>query len=140
MDIALDPLSPTPLYQQIRDRIVEAIAAGELRRGDLLASVRSLARAFAINPATVVKAYDLLRAEGLVASNSKSGTFVARDRDGRGPSAAFVADWQSRLVTLLSEARAQGAKPDQILAWTTTTIHDLEREQPDQGEELGVQS
>lgn len=76
-----DWLQAVPIYQQIRDRIVEAIGRGGLRRGDALASVRQLAGAFAINPATVAKAYDLLRAEGLVATNAKSGSFVADDRD-----------------------------------------------------------
>ena len=60
MEIAVDPLSPVPLHQQIRDRIVEALGRGKLRRGDALLSVRQLAGALAINPATVVKAYNQL--------------------------------------------------------------------------------
>lgn len=116
MDIQLDPLSPTPIYQQIRDEVVRGIACGALVRGDALASVRSLASAFAINPATVSKAYDLLRAEGLVATNAKSGTFVARDRAGGPPAEPFVDDWRARALTLLAEARAQGMSPDEIAA------------------------
>lgn len=108
MDIAIDPLSPIPLYQQIRDRIVESIGRGELRHGDSLVSVRQLAGAFGINPATVAKAYDQLRVEGLVAANAKSGTFVASDRDTGVPSAAFLADFESRLGVLLGEGRARG--------------------------------
>lgn len=103
-----DWLQAVPIYQQIRDRIVEAIGRGGLRRGDALASVRQLAGAFAINPATVAKAYDLLRAEGLVATNAKSGSFVADDRDTSVPTDSFRADFTSRLTTLLAEGRARG--------------------------------
>ena len=110
----MDPLSPVPIYQQIRDRIVEAIGRGELRRGDALVSVRQLAGAFAINPATVAKAYDLLRTEGLVATNAKSGTFVAADRDTGVPSEAFRTDFAARLATLLAEGRAQGMSAEAL--------------------------
>lgn len=108
MDISVDPLSSVPLYQQIRDRIVEGIGTGELRRGDALASVRQLAGSFGINPATVAKAYDQLRSEGLVGTNAKSGTFVASDRDSGEPTDAFAADFADRLFTLLAEGRARG--------------------------------
>ncbi|MDO4901242.1 GntR family transcriptional regulator [Actinomyces sp.] len=122
MDLEVDPLSPTPIYQQIRDRIVEGIARGELPPGQRLPSVRALAGAFAINPATVSKAYDLLRAEGLVVINAKSGTVVA-------PSTpwADAAAWQSRLRTLLAEARAHGLAEKQIL---DATAHQLDALSP----------
>ena len=108
VDISLDPLSTVPLYQQIRDRVVEAIGRGELHRGDALASVRQLAGAFAINPATVSKAYDQLRSEGLVATNAKSGSFVATDRDTAVAPPDYLAGFESRLTTLLAEGRARG--------------------------------
>ncbi len=108
MDIEIDPLSPVPLYQQLRDRIVEGIGRGDLTRGDALASVRQVAGQFGINPATVAKAYDQLRAEGLVASNAKSGTFVTVDRDTAVPSEQFTEGLGERLLTLLAEGRAHG--------------------------------
>lgn len=114
MDITLDPLSVVPLYQQIRDRIVEAIGCGELHRGDALASVRQLAGAFAINPATVSKAYDLLRSEGLVATNAKSGSFVATDRDTAIAPPDYLAGFESRMYTLLAEGRARGLSHDAL--------------------------
>ncbi|SDR92113.1 hypothetical protein SAMN04488539_0647 [Corynebacterium timonense] len=40
--VTLDPLSTVPLYQQVRDRVVQAIGHGELQRGDALASARQL--------------------------------------------------------------------------------------------------
>lgn len=71
-------------------------------------SVRQLASAFAVNPGTVVKAYDRLRAEGIVATNAKSGTFIAADRDTAISTPPLRAEFTDRLTTLLGEGRARG--------------------------------
>lgn len=101
MDITLDPNSPVPLFQQLHDGVVEGIATGELAPGDPLVSVRGLASAFGINPATVVKAYDLLRANGFVVTNDRSGTVVALSKAGESA-------WRERLRAVLVEGRAHG--------------------------------
>lgn len=106
-DIVIDPTSSVPIYQQIRDRVVESIASGALREGDPLSSVRRLSMAFGINPATVVKAYDALRADGFVRTNRRSGTVVARDPS-YDVAVGDLAGWRARLHTLLAEAHAQG--------------------------------
>lgn len=72
----IDPRSPTPLYAQIADRLRVAIAAGELRSGDPLPSVRHLATRLRINPATVVQAYRDLERERFVEMRQGAGTFV----------------------------------------------------------------
>ena len=61
MLLSLDVSGPVPLYQQIRDRIVEAIATGEQPQGSALPSIRQLAVDLGINFHTVNKAYDMLR-------------------------------------------------------------------------------
>lgn len=114
MDIQLDPMSAVPLYQQLRDRVVEALAEGRLSRGETLLPVRTLAVAFGVNPATMAKGYDLLRSEGLVASSPKVGTFVARDAADAPTDPVFPETWTPRLRTLLAEARAQGLTPAEI--------------------------
>ncbi|GAA1178319.1 hypothetical protein GCM10009631_16670 [Corynebacterium glaucum] len=75
--ITISPDASVPVFQQIHDAIVHAIATGELRTGDYLDSVRRVAKEFGINPATVQKAYDLLRQEGLIESASRSGSRIA---------------------------------------------------------------
>jgi DNA-binding transcriptional regulator YhcF (GntR family) len=115
MQIEIDPDASVPIYQQIRDRIVEAVASGTLAPGDQLASVRQLAVAFGINVATVAKAYDALRQEGLIRTNHKSGSVVARGPKTGEPRASFLGEWMPRLTTLLAEAVAQGVPPEEIL-------------------------
>ncbi|WP_308465467.1 GntR family transcriptional regulator [Rathayibacter soli] len=114
MQIDIDPLSDVPLYQQLRDRVVEGIAAGRLEPGEQLASVRQLAVSFGINVATVSKGYDLLRQEGLIRTNHKSGSVIARGPDSGPASSEFVDDWRARLTTLLAEASAQGLSSSRI--------------------------
>jgi GntR family transcriptional regulator len=72
----IDPRSPTPLYAQIASRLKMAIAAGEVRSGDGLPSVRHLASRLRVNPATVVQAYRELELDGLVTTRQGAGTFV----------------------------------------------------------------
>ena len=126
VEIAVDPLSPVPLHQQIRDRIVEALGRGKLRRGDALLSVRQLAGALAINPATVVKAYNQLRREGLIATNQKSGSFIAADRDTATPTLDYREQFESRLCTLLAEGRAHGLSDAAILDACARILDSLE--------------
>lgn len=125
MQIDIDPHSEVPLYQQLRDRVVEAIADGSLPQGTALASVRQLAGAFGINLATVAKGYDLLRQEGLVRTNRRSGSIVARD-PGSGPAAeGFAAPWRGRLRTLVAEAVAQGMTDAQVADAVDAELHRL---------------
>ena len=72
----IDPRSPTPLYEQIAARVRVAVAAGDLKPGDALPSVRSLARDLRVNPATVVQAYRDLAVDGFVEIRHGQGTFV----------------------------------------------------------------
>lgn len=108
MQIEIDPQSDAPIYQQLRDRTVEAIADGSLAPGTQLAPVRQVALAFGINVATVSKAYDALRREGFIRTNHKSGSVVARGPQVPLAGEAFRASWTARLRTLLAEAIANG--------------------------------
>jgi DNA-binding transcriptional regulator YhcF (GntR family) len=103
----IDPRSSTPLYAQIAGRLKVAIAAGELRPGEGLQSVRQLAGRLRINPATVVQAYRELESEGFVETRHGAGTYVRdvvperRDRE--------RATEASRLVrSMMTEAARTG--------------------------------
>ncbi|MCX4461382.1 GntR family transcriptional regulator [Streptomyces sp. NBC_01728] len=115
MILSLDMDSEVPIYQQIRDRIVEAIASGQLVEGSSLPSTRQLAVDLGINFHTVNKAYDLLRREGLLRVNRKSGALVQRDTRSGPPEPGFTAEWETRLRTLLAEAVAHGTGDPAVL-------------------------
>lgn len=116
MQLRIDLTSEIPLYQQLRDQVVEAIATGTLTLGSSLPSTRQLAADFGINFHTVNKAYDLLRREDFIWLGRKRGAYVTRDHESGPPDPAFVRDWEARARTLLAEAYAQGMASDEILA------------------------
>jgi GntR family transcriptional regulator len=66
-----------PVYQRLRDVIAIAILDGDVRDGDMLPSVRSLAAEQGVNPLTVAKAYQSFQDEGLVLVRRGVGMFVA---------------------------------------------------------------
>ena len=76
MFINLNPDSDVPVFQQIHDELVLAIARGQLSDGDKLDPVRRVAKDIGINPATVKKAYDLLVSDGLIETAGRSGSIV----------------------------------------------------------------
>jgi DNA-binding transcriptional regulator YhcF (GntR family) len=113
--LSIEPDGPVPIYQQIRDRIVEAIAAGKQPEGSGLPSTRQLAVDLGVNFHTVNKSYDILRQEGLLSLSRKSGAVVRRDSSSGPPEEGWEQDWTGRLRTLLAEAAAQGLAPAAII-------------------------
>jgi GntR family transcriptional regulator len=72
----LDQRSGVPVYRQIIDQVLGGIAAGKLRAGDQLPTVRQLAVDLAINPNTVVRAYRELEIREVLATQQGTGTFL----------------------------------------------------------------
>jgi GntR family transcriptional regulator len=132
MLIDIDPDSESPLYQQLRDQVVLAIAEGSLKPGEALASVRQLAGQFGINSATVGKGYELLRQEGLVRTSRRSGSVVARGPADE-PTPGFSAGWTGRLRTLLAEAVAHGMPEQSIRDTTDSLLADFAASRTDSG-------
>jgi GntR family transcriptional regulator len=111
----IDARSPTPLYAQIASRVKLAIAAGELRAGEGLPSVRQLAATLRINPATVVQAYRALEVDGFVEMRQGAGTFVGELAPARRAQERKAA--ARRLVReLLTEGGRLGISPQDFVA------------------------
>ena len=92
MIVRIDQSLGVPIYQQVRDQVVAAIAAGELVEGDALPSVRALAVDLGINLHTVNKAYALLRDDGYLVVRGRAGAFVAQPMRTRDEGLAAEAD------------------------------------------------
>lgn len=67
----------SPIYRQLRDRVVAMILDGVLKQGDALPSVRQVAADFQLNPITVSKAYQELVDDQLVEKRRGLGMYVA---------------------------------------------------------------
>ncbi len=78
MIILISNSSEKPIYQQIAEQIKEQILSKELADGDMLPSIRSLARELKISVITTKKAYTELERERFVETVPGKGTFVAK--------------------------------------------------------------
>lgn len=77
--ILIDTRSGVPFYRQIIDQILLGIAAGRLKPGARLPTVRGLAIDLQVNPNTVSRAYRELEIRGVVTTQRGTGTFIAAD-------------------------------------------------------------
>lgn len=77
MNIIISNNSSTPIYEQIKTAIKQAIFSNELKEEDILPSVRNLANDLKISFLTVKRAYDELEEEGFIKSVQGKGSFVA---------------------------------------------------------------
>ncbi len=108
---AIDPRSPTPLYEQIAARIRLAVASEELQPGEPLPSVRQLAALVRVNPATVVQAYRDLEAEGFVSVRRGAGTFV-KEVPVTGKNKEMEQQARELVSSLMGDAARLGISPD----------------------------
>lgn len=79
IQIDIDFNSDEALYIQLSNQIIMGIAMDQIREGDNLPSVRSLAEIIGINMHTVNKAYTLLRQEGYLQVDRRRGAVIALD-------------------------------------------------------------
>ncbi len=76
MIIELDFNSDKPIYTQLYEAIILAMASGEVVCGEPLPSVRNLASEIGINLHTVNKAYNQLRDEGYIIMDRRKGAII----------------------------------------------------------------
>ena len=106
----------TPIYRQLKERVVAMVLDGELKEGDALPSVRQVAADFQLNPITVSRAYQELADEALVEKRRGLGMYVidgARDK--------LLASERERFLKeewplVLARIERLGLKPEQLLA------------------------
>jgi GntR family transcriptional regulator len=77
MKINIDEDSNVPIYIQIEDSISSMIAAGQLKPGEQLPTIRELAADIRVNLNTVARAYFELDKEGVISTQRGKGTFVS---------------------------------------------------------------
>ena len=98
----LDLKSGVPVYRQVIDQVLGGIAAGSLKAGDQLPTVRQLAVDLAVNPNTILRAYREMEIRGVVETHQGTGTFVAAAKVRQSD-----AERQRRLNQLIGELMAK---------------------------------
>ena len=77
MELVISNASNLPIYEQIVEGIKRHISSGELREGDMLPSIRALAKDLRISVITTKRAYEELECEGFIYTIAGKGCFVA---------------------------------------------------------------
>lgn len=99
MKFDIDLTGHTPAYLQIIQQVKRALAAGRLKPGDQLPTVRRLAAELRVNFNTVARAYRLLDKENIISTQHGRGTYILA------PSAQHRREGQRRkeLLTLADQ-------------------------------------
>jgi len=110
--IRVDPALPVPIWSQIEESVRHLVASGRLRPGEVLPSVRDLARDQRINPNTVAKAYQRLVEAGVLETRRGEGTFVAERPPAMPPAerARLLREGATRLAALAANLGATRAE------------------------------
>jgi GntR family transcriptional regulator len=113
MLLHIDAHNGLAVYDQIVRQTKFAVADGALRAGELVPSVREVARELAINPNTVARAYRQLQDDGVLEPVRGTGLAVAANarRQCQIERAKLI---RTRLRMVLDEAVQSGLDPDEI--------------------------
>jgi len=118
LEIIISSNTSKPIYSQITSQIKTMIMTGELKTGDPISSMRSLAREIHVSVITVQKAYEDLQRDGFIETTVGRGTFVAaRNKD-------FIQEEQQRkveeyLMKAAETARMNGIKLEKLMELIT---------------------
>jgi GntR family transcriptional regulator len=109
----------TPIFRQLKERVVGMMLDGVLKPGDALPSVRQVAAEYQLNPITVSKAYQELVDEQLVEKRRGIGMYVTE-----GASDKLLATERERFMreewpAMLERIRRLGIDPAELLTHTS---------------------
>jgi GntR family transcriptional regulator len=108
MLITVDPASTVPLFEQLVDGIRGGIVAGRIRNGERLPAARELAQSLDVNIHTVLRAYQLLRDEGLLDLRRGRGATVAAGSD--------YSPLDEAVRAVVAAARTHGVSEPQLIS------------------------
>ena len=126
MFIQINPDNGIAVYDQIARQVMFAVASGTLGPGDLVPSVRELARELAINPNTVARAYRELQHQEVVEPVPGTGLAV-RSGARRACQTERRALFRERIGHALAESFEAGLSAEEVAALVDAEIARLRK-------------
>jgi GntR family transcriptional regulator len=117
----------TPIYRQLKEKVLEMMLDGDLKAGDPLPSVRQVAADYQLNPITVSKAYQELVDDNLVEKRRGIGMYMTE-----GASEKLLASERERFV------REEWPAMMERIRRLGLDIDSLPRTLPDRGDDAAV--
>lgn len=125
MIIELDFESELPIYLQVKNEIIEGIARGNLKPGESLPAIRSLAADIGVNMHTIRKSYQLLKQKGFVSISRKNGVVIHSDLPQ--VNVDYTAELKEDIKPLLAEAVCRGMDQETWNQLCNEILSDLRR-------------
>lgn len=113
MEIIISSNTSKPIYEQISTQIKALVMSGDLKTGDPIPSMRSLAKTIHVSVITVQKAYEDLQRDGFIETTVGRGSFIsAQHRE-------FIQEVQQKKIEeylrlAVETARTSGIQLDQL--------------------------
>src|SRR5512137_396537 len=114
MNLEIDFRSGIPIYLQVVERIKERLASGQLKPGDQLPTVRSLASDLRVNFNTIARAYRIMDESGIISTQQGRGTYILEM-----PSPEAIGSIRAKALEdltrrFIEDAERLGATPDEL--------------------------
>ena len=113
MEIYISNTSGVPIYAQITEQIRAKILSGELKEGEMLPSIRLLAKDLRISVITTKRAYEELEREGFLYTLPGKGSFVAAQNPEIHREEA-LRQVEQHLQNAIDAARRGGIEPEEV--------------------------
>lgn len=123
MNILISNQSKEAIYVQIKDQIRAKILTGKLKEGDLLPSMRQLAKDLHISVITTKRAYSELEKEGLIYSIVGKGSFVAEQHPEMIKEKKLMVI-EEKLLEVIANSKEVGLSLQEIKQLLTTLYED----------------
>src|SRR6185436_19942749 len=115
MVVSIDASDRTPIYAQLERSFRAAIAAGRLRPGDQLPTVRQLAVQLSVNANTVARVYADLERSGVLETRRGVGSFVRMGAIDARPPEEHARRLRAFTTRVLADADAHGFTLDDMI-------------------------
>ena len=113
--VTIDSRDSTPIYAQLERGLCAAIAAGRLRPGEQLPTVRQLAVELKVNANTVARVYAELERGGVIETQRGVGSFISATPKSARPPAERARRLRAFATRVLADAAAAGFTIDDVL-------------------------
>lgn len=114
MNIIIDDKSKLSLYEQIQSQIKSQILAGDIKPGEMLPSIRNLAKEIKVSIITTKRAYEELEKEGFLETVQGKGTFISNKNKERMKEIAMY-DIENKLEDTIRQMKSIGISFDESL-------------------------
>jgi GntR family transcriptional regulator len=113
--VVLDSRDATPIYAQLERGLRAAIAAGRLKPGDQLPTVRQLAVELSVNANTVARVYSDLERSGVLETRRGVGSFVRATAEEARPRREHERRLRALATRMLADAAAAGFTREELI-------------------------